>query len=257
MGAYHDVRARLLRGGDEIGGSVPRFTITSLVTEVAYGFTERASIGARAPFHWKRFEEPAAAVDLRRSGVGDIELFVTGDLLRSPEPRSSHWRCSATAGVALPTGAHEAQPFVGQAAPTPLQLGGGTFDPILGLSGAFLGWSGWQAEASLSARIAVEENDDRYRPPSLMEVAMGGAWRPGALALALHVEWSHLGRVEVDGAEVGNTGREALYLVPAVGYRARSNLDLGILARVPVYLRVNQTQLAETALIAARVALSR
>jgi hypothetical protein len=154
-----------------------------------------------------------------------------------------------------PLGKHEAQPFVGETVPTPLQLGSGTVDPIVALSGQYRGGDAWAIDAYAASRLAVMENTHGYRPASVVELGIGGEWRPWPerLGLDLHGEWSHLTKVAVDGVEVPNTGRDGIYLVPGANVEIWGGIALGTTVRVPVYLRVNETQFAEDYLLAARL----
>ncbi len=252
---HYDVRGDLRRDTDKLAnpGGV-EFTVLTLTPEMAYGLPGRVSVRLRAPIHRKEFAEPGAGFRVRRQGLGDLEFLASYDVLRASDVPARRWHLAASAGLALPTGGHEVQPFVGQAAPTPLQLGGGTWDPIVGL-GAHCHLGDLALDGTAAARLALMENSYDYWPPSVFEVGVGAAYRAaaGRMNLGLHAEWSHLTQVRVAEVEVPNTGRDALYAVPAASVRLGDPLGLSFTARVPVYLRVNATQLAEGTLLAARL----
>jgi hypothetical protein len=88
-----------------------------------------------------------------------------------------------------------------------------------------------------------------------VEIGLGGGWRPlpDRLGVDLHVEWSHLTKVSVAGTEAPNTGRDVIYLVPGLNVRVLGDLSAGASARVPVAMRVNQTQFTESVLFLARL----
>jgi hypothetical protein len=246
-----DVRETLRRGDgtvpNTVGGS---YRVLTLTPEAGVRLPRGFSVRLRAPLHWKTFDETADGTHRVKNGLGDVEVLGGWDL--SPAPR---WRVHFTAGAALPTGEHTAQPFVGTVAPTPLQLGSGTFDPIVAASGSFRAPGGFLFDASAAGRVVVMENSDRYRPASLYELAIGGQWKvwPMCVGVLLHVDYSHVTHVEVAGALVSNTGRDAIYVEPGVTVRLWSTLTLEATARIPVYLRVNETQFTEDALFAARL----
>jgi hypothetical protein len=255
LSVHYDVRRDLRRDTDNLANPAgARFTVLTLAPEVAYGLPGRVSLRLRAPIHWKEFEEPGAGFRARKQGLGDLEFLASYDVMRASGVPTRRWDLAASAGLALPTGEHEVQPFVGQAAPTPLQLGGGTWDPLVGL-GARCHLGDLSLDGTATGRLALMENSDRYRPPSLLEVGLGAAFRAaaGRVSLGLHAEWSRLGRVGVAGVEAPNTGRDALYAVPAASLRLSDLLGLNLTARVPLYLRVKATQLAEEALLGARL----
>lgn len=258
----YDVRDKLRRGTETItnlvGGS---FTVLTLSPEIGYRLPRGFSARLRAPFHWKTFDETSPTVHAKRTGLGDVELLGSYDIFYADEPAApppappAPWRLTLSAGAALPTGQHEAQPFVGDVAPTPLQLGGGTLDPLFSASGQVRPHRYFAIDANAGARLSVMENMHSYRPASLFEVGVGGGWRPwpDRLGLDAHVEWSHVTHVAVAGIDVPNTGRDTIYVVPGVNVRIWRELSAGLSARVPVYLRVQQTQFAENALFLARV----
>jgi hypothetical protein len=254
----YDVRDDLRRGAvaipNSVGGS---FTVLTLTPEIAYrlprGFTARL----RAPVHRKTFDETSPEVHVEKTGLGDLEFLGSYDLLHGREAHApTRLRLSVTAGAALPTGKHEVQPFVGDVAPTPLQLGAGTLDPIVGIAGQYAPRDGWAIDVSGATRLAIMETMHDYRPASVLELAFGGHWRPwpGRLGLDLHVEWSHLTKVAVAGVEAPNTGRDGIYLAPGGNVTIGRGLALGVTARIPVYLRVNEAQFTEDFLLAVRVA---
>lgn len=247
----YDVRDTLRRGAgtvpNTVGGS---YRVVTVTPEAGLRLRRGLSVRLRAPLHGKTFDETADGTHRVKNGLGDVEVLGGWDL--APARR---WQLSFRAGAALPTGEHVAQPFVGTLAPTPLQLGSGTLDPVLGASGSFRPSGRFLLDAGAAARVVVMENSDRYRPASLYEIAVGGQWKvwPKRGALLLHVAYSHATLVEVAGVEAANTGRDAIYVEPGVTVRLWSTLTLEATARLPVYLRVNETQFTEDALFAARL----
>lgn len=247
----YDVRDELREGGEEISNTPGgNFTVVTVSPEVGYRFPHGLAARLRIPIHHKTFDESVPDVHVERTGLGDVELLGGYDVLQG-----RHWRLTASAGLALPTGEHEEQPFVGSIAPTPLQLGSGTLDPLLGLATRFALNRHASFDASVSARLAVLENMHEYRPASVVETALGTEWRPWPerLGLDVAVEWSHVTKVAVAGDEVPNTGRDTLYLVPGANVHIWRGLALGANVRVPIYLHVNERQFTEDFLVAVRV----
>lgn len=253
----YDVRDNLRSGAQEVPNTVGgNFSVLTFTPELAYRLPRGFAVRLRAPLHWKTFDEASRGIHVTKSGFGDIELLGSYDVLHGSEPHApTGWRLTATAGLAVPTGPHEVQPFVGEVAPTPLQLGGGTLDPILGLAGQYRLTQAWAVDASGAGRLAIMENRHRYRPASVVEIGIGGEWRPWPerLGLDLHLEWSHVTQVAVAGDAAPNTGRDAVYGVVNVSLHIWRGLAAGVTARIPVYLRVNQTQFAEDFLLGARL----
>ncbi len=245
------MRDRLRRGDAQIANDVGAdFTVATLVPEIGYGLPRRAFLRVRAPVHWKTFEETSPRIQVETSGLGDIELLGGWE----PQP-SKRWRANLALGLALPTGEHVAQPFVGQAAPTALQLGSGTMDPLASAAAEYRASPQWSADARAAARVALMANMHDYRPASIYELSTGGRWRalPRRLGIGLHATYSHVTKVQVDGTAAPNTGRDTIYLEPSLMATIRPGLGIEASARIPLYMRVNETQLAETALLAVRL----
>lgn len=238
---------------NSVGGD---FTVLTWTPEIAYRFPRKISLQLRAPIHRKTFDETTPDIHVAKTGLGDMELLGSYDVLPWRESQSPpRWRLTVGVGLTLPTGAHEEQPLVGGPIPTPLQLGSGTVDPLFALSGQYRASEAWSIDAYVVSRFPVMENADAYRPASVIELGTGGEGRPWPerLGLGLHLEWSHLTKVAIDGIEVQNTGRDGIYVVPSVNVEIWGGLALGVNARVPVYLNVNETQFAEDFLLAARL----
>jgi hypothetical protein len=221
----------------------------SLTPELGYRLPHGLGIRLRAPIHWKTFVESTPMIHREANGFGDLELVGSYDVSQAG------WRFSVSGGAALPTGAHEAQPFVGDpVAPTPLQLGTGTLDPIVAANTDYHLSPTWGLDARAAARLAVMENMHDYRPASLFEVGVGAAWLPArGLGAALHADWSHVTKVAVAGVEAPNTGRDTGYLEPSLLAGLGGGLSVQASARIPIYTRVNATQFTEDVLFALRL----
>ena len=246
------MRETLRRGGETLPNSVGgRFEVLTMTPELGYQLPRGFDVRARAPLHWKSFEETTPAVTADASGLGDLELL--GRYERTLSPR---WYASATAGVALPTGSTEPQPFVGEAAPTVLQLGSGTVDPILAGLVRYAPPGPWVASANAATRLAVYENSHEYQSADLFELGIGGAvslWS-SRVDVRLHVDYSSVTHVEIAGVAAPNTGRATVYASPGVRVRLWREVTADVSAHVPLYMRVNETQFTEDALFAVRLA---
>jgi hypothetical protein len=87
------VRDTLRRGGETVPNSVGgRFEVVTIAAEVGYQLPRGFDVRARAPLHWKSFEETMPAVTADASGLGDVELL--GRYERTLAP---HWRVSVHA----------------------------------------------------------------------------------------------------------------------------------------------------------------
>lgn len=235
----YDARRTLLDGRTEIA-TAGRFDIATATLDAAYRLPGDWTARLRAPFHRKVFGEGGQAVAL--SGPGDVELTATRDLAMGPS-----WVGLLGAGVALPTGGIRAQPLVGASAPTPLQLGGGTVDPIL-VAAVRTRLRPWlHAHAGAEARPVLYDNRYGYRSASVVGGAVGADLWPGRLVSpGLDFEYAHTSRARVAGALLPNSGRDVVYAAPRFRLRPGRRWAVDVAVRVPVFQRVNLVQFGET-----------
>lgn len=157
------------------------------------------------------------------------------------------WSLAARAGVSIPLGRTEENPFARGRLGVPhqhLQFGTGTFDPLVGAAaGRRLGE--WNASVSAHGRLVVHDNRHGYRAGHRFHVSASGdrsvgrSWR-GTFGIDLAreeaEEWS--GRRE----EEGNLGRTDLLLSLAVA-RPVGLGALSFTAKVPLLTRAASAQL--------------
>lgn len=146
--------------------------------------------------------------------------------------QGTRWSVAGRAGVAVPLGRTEPNPFeLGRLGlwHQHIQFGTGTWDPILGLAvGRTVG--GFESQLNGVARLAVAENEHGYRAGDRYSVwlgarhRLGDAWSADAgLNLAREQPETWAGRIE----EEGNLGRTDLFLSLGAG---RTFPRLGVLA---------------------------
>lgn len=245
------MRDTLRRGDDSLpndGGA--SFTVLTLTPEVGYYFPRGFQARVRLPLHWKSFEESVPAVRVSERGPGDLEA-----LAQYERAVMARWGATIVAGAALPTGTTAAQPFVGETAPTPLQLGSGTVDPIVSGTARYEPHDRWSASASTAARLVLYENEHDYRSASVFEAGVGAAVRlwSDLVRARLHVDYSLVTRARVAGIDAPGTGRDTVFVSPGVNVSLRADLRVDLSVRVPVYQHVNDVQLSESVLFAVRI----
>ncbi len=135
-----------------------------------YGASDKLTVTAMAPYvrkSMKHVRRDGLRFTTRTSGLGDVKLTGLYTLLDSGMAGDSRGRRQALLqfGVSLPTGSidkRDETPLGRSQLPYPMQLGSGTFDPILGVAyvNKFSDWS-WGAQAKGVFR--VEDNDEGYR----------------------------------------------------------------------------------------------
>lgn len=238
----YDLRDRVLSGFDAQPGGGAGFEIATAALDASYRLPLGVALRLRLPAAWKRFREPGSP-EVAVAGPGDPELAVTW----IPHDGES-WSVVVGAGLALPLGATSAQPLAGAALPTPLQLGTGTFDPIFlaGLSAR----AGEPLRFALhaEARPVIYANRFGYQAANFAGAALGADYRvPGDfLVLGLDAEAAFTGRARVAGAEIANTERVAVYLVPRIGLRLPAGLRAELTLHWPLFQYAGAAQLGET-----------
>jgi hypothetical protein len=247
-GWSYDHRADLIRESTALP-SIGGLDIQSLTVDAAYRFPLGLAARLRIPILWKSFvEQDAPERDL--FGLGDLEISATRDLIRTPA-----FVGTVGVGLALPTGATTRQPIVGAAVPTPLQLGSGTFDPILLGFAAYAPLPELDGHILVDARPVLYANGFSYRASSVYVTAVGAEYHAWShrLAISADLEWAHSGHAEVNGAEFPNTGRDVLYVSPRIRVLTFAGVALETGVRVPIVQVVNQTQFGETLAINVRL----
>jgi hypothetical protein len=251
----YERRASLQRETEQVENVLgARFTVLTWTPGVQLALDDQARffLRLRTPIHHKIFEEPALRIENTLSGLGDAEVLADYEL--DTEVFGVTWRAIASAGLATPTGAAARQPFVGTFATTPLQLGGGTWDPLAAIALSVRPARSLAIEAASSARFVLTANSHRYRSPQVIEAALGAAVRTfEVLSLRARVSATHLGRSEVDGEAVPATGRTSIAFAAEVEVDVFGRVLVSVGARLPLWTRVNEVQLADAIAIGTRI----
>jgi hypothetical protein len=232
--------------------------------DLAARLAERWWLGASIPRLEIHNDEPGRP-DVDLEGLGDVALRVewspwasraadgaAADLAAAEEAVAGHAKnglfelrgLTVLAGLELPTGDDGESVPAGATPPSLLQLGSGTFDPILGLryagtSGSLTGF------ATAAVQWSLGESDVGLRPGAVFESSAGVAWRfTDALAAAPSLDLVVRGRDHVDGAELDDTGSTLLFATPSLAIALARGFHLDASVRLPLWRRVNGTQLA-------------
>jgi hypothetical protein len=194
----------------------------------------------RVPLH--RPEGDIHHRDETLAGVGDPWLMLHTGVLKGA------WTLAARAGVTLPLGRTEPDPFALGDLGLPhqhIQFGTGTWDPVVGLAvGRRLGAVG--LTISGLARFVLDENSHGYRAghryyaDATASRRLAGAWS-GSLGLIASREqaerWGGVVRTEE-----GNLGRTDVLVAVGVARAVRGVGSLSLTAKVPVLSRSQGAQ---------------
>lgn len=157
----------------------------------------------------------------RSRGLGDIEITGSYRLCR-PEEGNDSLRCrfSLDAGLSLPTGETDKRddtPAGNIKLPYPMQLGSGTFDPVLGISYSS-GLNAWKWGARAKTKLRFGKNDEGYRWGHEHRL---GVWAETGLSRAIRASF------QFDGRFRGNIHGKDSELNPAMIATARTDLRGG------------------------------
>ena len=189
------------------------------------------------------------------SGIGDPTFQI------SRTDQLGGLRITGRAGVSIPLGRTERDPFVAALNHMPhqhIQLGTGTFNPVATLEAAW-SWPQWRLWGFAHTMQVLYENDKTYQP--------GDRYAGGVLLRRTFGKWSARGgiEVEVETAErwagethqgEGNAGRTDLMASGGASWAAfdRVAFDLGV--KVPFYTRGVGAQVSITAFVELGVSVS-
>ena len=194
----------------------------------------RGTLELSVPITAIRYREPATGMAADASGFGDAELHLHSGF------HYHRWYVDEGAGVSLPTGKTVGDPVAGQIVPAVVQLGTGTFDPLFaGCAGVHLG----DANVMLcnQLHLVLYAGSTGYRAPTTRTYRLLGS----TSLLCRHAS-VHAGLLyELRGSGPAD-GHDELFAEASVwglvyrGLAVRATLD------VPLYERVDGTQLADT-----------
>lgn len=159
------------------------------------------------------------------------------------------WTAAARAGVSIPLGRTEPDPFDLGRRGLPhqhMQMGTGTWDPVVGLAaGRRLGSFG--LTAITFARLGLQESDRGYRPGHRFQAGLNadrplaGAWRVSSGVEVAHEEAERWHGVAEE--EEGNLGRTDLLLTVGVMRPLAGLGGLRLAVSVPIVTRTRGAQL--------------
>lgn len=201
--------------------------------------------------------------DVDIEGLGDVSLVVhwspwrgSSGAARAGEHLLDSAGVTFIAGVKFPTGEESDAVAPGATPPSLLQLGTGTYDPLLGVQ-----YRGRACGVSLFHRTSVQvaggASDAGLRPANVLQTTTGIAYELfGRVTPSLAIEGVFREKDRLDGDTIENTGSSLWAVTPGVSIRIVDRLHLDGSVRIPVYHNVDRTQLVPGELWTVGVSLS-
>jgi hypothetical protein len=224
--------------------------IIAVPSVFVYGFTEKFALIGIVPYVDKSLR--TGGLELGDNGLGDSTLLARYQITQSDRPGETV-RAQALAGLKFPTGRDD-KPGL----PQPLQLGSGSFDPIV--AGVF-SWQqlDWEFDADLLYKINTEANNVRFGNTLAHDVAFSHRLWPWRLpehgvpalvygVLELNGVWAE--RDSASASDPANSGGYTLFLSPGLQYVTRRWVA-EISVQLPVAQQLNGNQLKTDYIISA------
>lgn len=182
--------------------------------------------------------------DVDLEGLGDVALLAEWWPCRGDGEEHSRSGASILLGVELPTGEEADAPASGATAPSLLQLGSGTYDPIAGLR-----WVGGVDRVTLfgsaTVQLAGGVSDNGLRPGGVLELEAGAGTQLHeriAASAALEAVWRQHDHLNRDRLE--ETRSALWFATPGLSVRLGEHWTLDASVRLPLWRHVSQVQLA-------------
>ena len=220
--------AKFLRATGDSSPMDRELSVTEIPTVAVYGATPRLALFGILPYLDKELDvtTPMGRTTRGDSGIGDF-TFLARYTVRQWDSPGETKRLAPFLGLKVPTGEDEETDSLGKL-PQPLQLGSGSWDPIVG---SVFTWQtlDWQLDTSASYQFRTEANDfefgdvarldvsfkHRLWPRDLESVSEGV---PGFLYGALETNLIWQDRDDVLGSGDPDSGGFTWFVAPGVQY---------------------------------------
>ncbi|MCZ6691260.1 MAG: hypothetical protein O7H41_16865 [Planctomycetota bacterium] len=240
-------QSRLFEGEKEVRDSLDRVRMDHrLTSSVNYGALPDLTLTALLPFVYRTLESDAG--DAETSGIGDVTLVAKYRIFRTTAHRASD-NLAALLGLELPTGS-DTETENGARLPMTLQPGSGSWDPFAGLAATFER-DRWKFNGVWLYQLNTEGGQDyKFGDELVLDLAVGNRFwiekYPGPSASGTFgLRWKHEFRARQDGDGVTNTGGDTISARLSFVFHPRPVWDIVATLEVPLYHRVNGTQLVD------------
>ena len=218
-------QTKFIRSTGDPGSMDRDLTVWAFPTVVVYGATGKFTLFGIVPYLDKELDATAAGDHLSRStsGLGDVTVLARYTA-RKWDKRGETLRLAPFVGLKMPTGRDDASDSFGRL-PRPLQLGSGSWDPIVG--GIFT-WQtlGSEFDASASYKLNTEANDFRFGDQARLDLSYQhrllprrlGAGVPSFLYGVVEANMLWQAENEASGTSDRDSGGTTLYLAPGIQY---------------------------------------
>ena len=199
--------------------------VLTVPSVLVYGATRNLTLFGIVPYLDKTLDLTTSTGRVQRSdsGLGDVTLLGRYTLYTRDRLGDTR-RFAPFVGLKLPTGDDNEQDSLGRL-PQPLQLGSGSWDPIVG---AIFTWQtfDWQLDSAVQYRFNTEANNFEFGDQARLDLSFQyrlwprtlGAGVPAFVYGVLESNLIYAGKNEVGGISDPNSGGTTWFLAPGVQF---------------------------------------
>ena len=240
---------KLTRSTDDPGPMDRNLTVWAFPTVLAYGVNEKFTLFGIFPIIDKSLDvsTPLGRKTRSQTGLGDLK-FMARYTLGQWDRRGETLRLAPFAGLKVPTGEDKAKDSLGSL-PQALQLGSGSWDPILG---TVFSWQtlGWQLDTSATYKFNTEANEYEFGDEARLDLSYQyrlwprqlGQGVPNFFYGVIESSLVRRGRDKAFGQEDTDTGGTTLLLAPGLQFVTKQMVFEAAI-QIPLIQELNGTAL--------------
>jgi len=238
-------QAILNRSTDDPGATNQDLRVLIVPTVLAYGATRNLALFGIVPYLDKTMDSTTLSGRVRRedSGLGD-STFLARYTILSIDRLGDTRRFAPFVGLKVPTGDDSERDSLGSL-PQPLQLGSGSWDPIVGTSFTWQTFD-WEFDSAVEYRFNTKANNFEFGDQARFDMSFQYRIWPRALGSGvpaffygvLESNLIHAGKNEAGGITNPNSGGTTWFLAPGLQYVTR-RVVLEAIVQLPVVQDLN------------------
>ncbi len=238
-------QARLIRSSDDSGPQNRELTVWAAPTVIVYGVSPKFTLFGIVPYLDKSLALTTSPGRITRgdAGIGDV-TFLTRFTLGQWDRPGETLRLAPFLGLEIPTGRDDAVDSLGPL-PRPLQLGSGSWDPIIG---TIFSWQrlAWQFDASAAYKLNTEAGGFEFRDEARFDLSFQYRLRPRELDSGtpnylygvIESTLRRQGRNHSFGQTIIDSGGTTWFVAPGIQYVTK-RIILEAAVQIPVIQDLN------------------
>jgi len=235
----------VLRSTDDPGPKDRDLRVLTVPSVLVYGATRNFTLFGIVPYVDKTLDETIAGQRQRRgdSGIGDV-ILLSRYTLYSVDRLGETRRFAPFVGLKLPTGDDDDRDSLG-ILPQTLQLGSGSWDPIMG---TIFTWQtfDWEFDSAVQYRFNTEANNFEFGDQARLDLSFQyrlwprelGAGVPAFFYGVLESNLIYAGKNEEGGISKPDSGGTTWFLAPGLQYVTK-RVVLEAIVQIPAVQDLN------------------